>query len=82
MACSGLYSSGMTTPTAPLTFGSVEYFADQLRRHAAQWTDARLHAYALVGVIASGGCGRAAVDLERIRNILTAAELVQAERAA
>lgn len=72
----------MTTPTAPLTFGSVEYFAAELRRHAAHWTDVRLHAYTLVGVIADGGCGRSAVDLERIRNILTAAELVRAERAA
>lgn len=56
---------------------TVEYFADQIRQAAPRWTDVRLLGLEYVKVFATGH--DAAREMEHIRNILAAVELVRAE---
>lgn len=71
----------MDTVTAqPEAFLSVEYFCEEMRKHAGLWTDLRLLALAYVKVFAKADrLGAEAEALEAIRNILAAADIVRAE---
>jgi hypothetical protein len=63
-------------------FGTVDWFATRLRASAPHWTDIRLCGMEFIKVIASNRYpGEEVQDVERIRNILAAVEIVRAELA-
>ena len=71
-----------TTDERPEIF-TVEYIAEALRKNAYLWrTDVRAHGFEFVKVFATNRYpGDELRDLQRIRNVLAAVELVHAEQA-
>jgi hypothetical protein len=69
------------TPSTAATpaFRSVEYFTDQMRTHEHLWTDVRTLGFEYVKVFVTYPDPE---GMEAIRNILTAADLIAAERKA
>lgn len=70
----------MPTNTANRYF-TIEYFAEEIRQAAPRWTDIRLLGLEYVKVIAKDDSCDTARDMQHIRNVLAAVELVRAEQA-
>lgn len=72
----------MSTVTATPAFGSVEHFAEKLRRCSTHWTNIDLLAYEFVKVIADSDYLDPAERMRRVANLIAAADLVRAENEA
>lgn len=68
----------MNTVTTQPAYGSVEHYADMIRRHANTQDEARAVALAVVEQTANHG-GDDGERLARVRNVLAAVEQVLAE---